>query len=56
VALLAYGGLIEVLQLFVPNRDGEWGDWLADAVGIGIGALLAVAWLRVRCVASAVRR
>lgn len=56
LALLAYGGLIEVLQLFVPNREGEWGDLLGDAVGIGIGALLAAAWLRVRGVASAARR
>ena len=23
-ALLAYGGLIEVLQLFVPGRSAEW--------------------------------
>ena len=46
--LLAYGGLIEVLQLYVPNRSGEWGDLLADAIGIGIGALLALLWLRLR--------
>jgi VanZ family protein len=56
LALLAYGGLIELLQLFVPNRESEWGDWLADAVGIGIGALLAAAWLRVRGIAAATRR
>ena len=41
LALLAYGGLIEIAQTFVPGRNGEWSDLLADAVGIAIGALLA---------------
>ena len=40
-ALLAYGGLIEVLQQFVPGRTGEWGDLLADSIGIACGAVLA---------------
>jgi VanZ family protein len=40
-ALLAYGGLIEVLQLFVPGRSAEWGDLLADGIGIGVGIGLA---------------
>ena len=40
-ALLAYGGLIEVLQLFVPGRTAEWGDLLADGIGIGVGIGLA---------------
>lgn len=47
-ALLAYGGAIELLQLQVPNRQAEWGDLLADALGIAAGALLALAWLRRR--------
>ncbi|WP_421736668.1 VanZ family protein [Caulobacter sp.] len=34
VVLLAFGGLIEVLQAFV-GRDAAWGDVLADACGIG---------------------
>jgi VanZ family protein len=55
VALLAYGGLIELLQLFVPGREAEWGDWLADAVGIAIGALLAAAWQHGRGVAAVAR-
>lgn len=46
VALLAYGGLIEVAQLFVPGRFGEWADLLADAVGLAVGA--ALAWLVLR--------
>ncbi|MDM0103688.1 VanZ family protein [Variovorax sp. J22R24] len=32
--LFAYGGLIEVLQSFTPQRLAEWGDWLADGVGL----------------------
>jgi VanZ family protein len=35
--LLAFGGLIEVLQLAAPGRSSEWGDLLADAVGIAVG-------------------
>jgi len=45
-ALLAFGGLIEVLQLFVPGRSCEWGDLLGDALGIACGAFLALAVLR----------
>ena len=48
LALLAYGGAIELLQMQVPNRQAEWGDLLADALGIAVGALLALAWLRRR--------
>ena len=48
LALLAFGGAIELLQLQVPNRSGEWGDLGADALGIGLGALLAWLWLRHR--------
>jgi VanZ family protein len=44
--LLAYGGLIEVLQLFVPGRSSEWGDLIADAIGIASGAGLAALVLR----------
>lgn len=41
--LLAYGGLIEVLQSFTPDRFAEWADLLADTLGILCG--LALAWL-----------
>ncbi|MEO6408014.1 MAG: VanZ family protein [Burkholderiaceae bacterium] len=41
LALLAYGGLIEIAQTFVPGRNGEWADLLADAVGIAVGTALA---------------
>jgi VanZ family protein len=48
LALLAFGGAIELLQLQVPNRSGEWADLGADAIGIGIGAMLALLWLCLR--------
>ncbi len=62
IGLLAYGAAIEVLQSFTPNRQAEWGDLLADGLGIALGALLGTAWLRAmartqarRGAASAVR-
>jgi VanZ family protein len=39
--IFGYGGLIEALQQFVPGRFCEWGDLLADSLGIGLGALMA---------------
>jgi VanZ family protein len=47
LALLAFGGLIEVVQYFVPGRSCEWGDLFADSVGIAGGSLLALGWLAV---------
>ena len=46
--LLAYGGLIEVLQSFTPDRFAEWGDLLADGVGLLIGKAGAVLLTRRR--------
>ena len=40
-ALLAYGGLIELLQSFTPDRVAEAVDLLADWVGLLLGAGLA---------------
>ena len=38
---VAYGGLIEVLQkLFFYPRTGEWSDWLADGIGVLVGAIV----------------
>ena len=36
-SLLAYGGMIEVLQSFTPDRMAEWADLLADALGLALG-------------------
>ncbi len=46
VALLAFGGAIEIAQSFTPTRSAEWGDLLADAVGIALGALIALGLTR----------
>ncbi|MEO5695964.1 MAG: VanZ family protein [Burkholderiaceae bacterium] len=41
--LLAFGASIEIAQSFIPSRSSEWGDLLADAIGLACGALLAAA-------------
>jgi VanZ family protein len=47
-ALLAYGGLIELLQSFTPDRSAEAIDLLADWVGLVLGAGLAFVLERLR--------
>lgn len=44
LGLLAYGALIEVVQSFTGWRYGDWQDWLADAVGVGVTYLGWVLW------------
>lgn len=50
LALLAYGGLIELVQMGIPSRSADWADVLADALGIAMGLglgrslLLLPAW------------
>ena len=48
--LVMHGGLIELLQSFVPGRWPEGADVLADGLGValGVGAFAAVAFLRRR--------
>ena len=41
LGLLAYGGLIEILQSFTALRRAEWGDLLADALGLPLGWAMA---------------
>ncbi len=56
--LLVHGASIELLQLFIPSRQAEWGDLLADGLGIVWGAALgeavlhATAWTQARRAAS----
>ena len=38
LGLLAFGGLIEILQSFTPDHVADWQDFLADGIG------LALAW------------
>ncbi len=48
LGLLAYGALIEGLQMLTGYRFAEYRDLLADALGMLIGYLLAVPVLRRR--------
>lgn len=44
---ILYGGLIEVLQSFTVYRSADWGDLIADAIGVLVGrGLLACRWPR----------
>ncbi|MDH6166713.1 VanZ family protein [Variovorax boronicumulans] len=46
--LLVYGGVIEVLQSFTPDRSAEWTDLLADGIGLLLGEMLTwLSWRRV---------
>jgi len=38
VALVAYGGLLELAQFLTKTRTAQWGDFLGDAIGIVAGA------------------
>lgn len=40
VICAVYGGLDEFHQYFVPNRECEFWDWLADFIGVGIMILM----------------
>ena len=42
LALLAFGGAIEIAQSFLPPREADCADLLADGVGIAIGLLFAL--------------
>ena len=42
VVLLCYGAAIEVAQSFTPTRSAEWGDLLADLIGMAAGAMFAM--------------
>ncbi len=45
--LVLYGGAIEVLQAFVPNRYPSLADFVADALGVALAGG-AAAWLERR--------
>lgn len=52
IALLVYGGIIELLQVATGWRYGEWLDFLADGIGVLIGATI---WLLVRRLGTPLR-
>ena len=39
--VLAYGGLIELLQSQIPGRAAEWSDLFADALGVAVGVVVS---------------
>ena len=41
LALLAFGGAIEIAQSFLPPREADWADLLADGAGTLLGLLAA---------------
>jgi VanZ family protein len=45
-AMLAFGGLIEIVQAFVPGRSCDWEDVLADSIGILSGTAITLALRR----------
>ncbi len=47
LAVIAYGGLIEIIQPYV-NRHGEFSDFLASAAGAVLGGLLAHGVMRLK--------
>jgi VanZ family protein len=40
---LAYAGLDETVQSFVPNRDSSMGDWWADVIGYSLAGICMIA-------------
>ena len=46
VGLLAFGAAIELAQAATGWRSAEWGDWLADGMGLALAALAV--WLFAR--------
>ena len=38
--MLAYGGLIEIIQGYLPPRQSEWKDFGVDLVGVALGLVL----------------
>ena len=42
IGLAGYGALIEIGQSLIPYRSAEWGDLVADIVGIAAGLVIAL--------------
>ena len=41
IALVGYGIAIEIAQSFLPPREADWHDVVADSIGIALGLLIA---------------
>lgn len=44
VLALLVGAADEMHQSFLPGRVAGWEDWLADALGIGLGLIMHKVW------------
>lgn len=44
VALAAYGGAIEIAQMFTETRTAEWADWAVDLAGLALAAVVTRTW------------
>jgi VanZ family protein len=40
LGILIVGGVIEIAQGGFADRDAQFGDWVADAIGIGLAVLI----------------
>ena len=50
-----YGASDEIHQYFVPNRECDVFDWMADTLGAALGASVAIAVLRRRRARASIR-
>jgi len=48
VGLVLYGGFIEILQSLTPYHLAEWGDLVADIIGVAIGHGLLSLFQRIK--------
>src|SRR5882757_9796162 len=52
IGLIAFAGLIELAQLFVPGRHARLADFAFDAAAAFVGLILSLSTMRVRCSSS----
>jgi VanZ family protein len=45
IILIGFAGLDEYHQSWIPGRDPDWRDFLADGLGIGVGFWLGLKFL-----------
>ncbi len=44
---IIFGGIIELVQEFYfPPRTAEWFDWIADILGVALGGLISIFYLK----------
>jgi VanZ family protein len=48
LGLIGFGGLIEILQWFTPDRSAEWADLAADSVAVVLVSLLELAYAQLQ--------